>query len=196
MSKGDIKSKFFAHPTALVDKPVAIGDGTKIWHFSHIMKNAKIGTDCSFGQNVYVGSGAIVGNNVKVQNNVSIYDGVTLEDYVFCGPSMVFTNDLNPRVQYPKHGEYVGTTVCFGASIGANVTVVCGNTIGRHAFIGSGSVVTKDIPDYALAFGNPAQVRGWVCECGNKLTFDNEKTQCEKCKKRYEKKDNIVKQKQ
>ncbi|MFA5134743.1 MAG: acyltransferase [Patescibacteria group bacterium] len=188
------KKPYFAHETSLVDEPATIGSGTKIWHFAHIMKGAKIGKNCSFGQNVYVGSGAIVGDNVKVQNNVSIYDGVTLEDYVFCGPSMVFTNDLNPRCKYPKHGHYVNTTIRYGASIGANVTVVCGHTIGRHAFIGSGSVVTKDIPDYALAFGNPAKIQGWMCECGTKLSFAGGDAQCATCKRKFTKKDTIIKE--
>ncbi len=180
--------KYFVHESSFVDEPCEIGEGTKIWHFCHIMKGAKIGKNCSLGQNVNVGGGAIIGNNVKIQNNVSIYDGVTLEDYVFCGPSMVFTNDPKPRSKYPLGREnYLPTLVKEGTSIGANTTVVCGNTIGKHAFIGSGSVITKNVPDYALAYGVPAKVCGWVCECGQKLEFNNQTAQCVKCSRKYRK---------
>lgn len=186
--------KYFAHETSYIDEPCEIGKDTKIWHFCHVMKGAKIGKNCSLGQNVNVGGKAVIGNNVKIQNNVSIYDGVILEDYVFCGPSMVFTNDINPRSKYPKHGQYISTLVKEGASIGANAVIICGITIGKHAFIGSGSVVTKDIPDYALAYGSPAKVHGWVCECGQKLNFEKDQTQCSKCKLQYKKENNQVKQ--
>jgi len=186
------QTKYTAHPTAVIDEPVEIGAGTKIWHFCHVMSGAKIGKDCSLGQNVNVGGKAVIGLGVKIQNNVSVYDGVVLEDYVFCGPSMVFTNDNNPRAEYPKHGDYLTTLVKKGASIGANATIVCGHTIGSYAFIGSGSVVTKDIPDYALAYGNPARIYGWMCECGEKLSFQNDRATCQKCKKSYTKINNKV----
>lgn len=170
---------YFAHETSIIDQNVPIGKGTKIWHFSHISSGAIIGSNCTLGQNVFVGGKAIIGNNVKIQNNVSVYDGVTLEDYVFCGPSMVFTNDLVPRSKYPKHGNYAATKVKEGASIGANVTIVCGVTIGKHALIGSGSVITKDVPDFALVYGNPGTIKGWVCEHGNKLDFsEGKETTC------------------
>ncbi len=187
---------YFAHPSSIIDEPVTIGDETKIWHFTHIMSGAKIGTHCSFGQNVNVAGKAIIGNYVKVQNNVSVYDGVQLEDYVFCGPSMVFTNDLNPRAKYPKGSEhFVKTLVQEGASIGANATIVCGNTIGKHAFIGSGSVVTKSVPDYAIVYGSPAVLKGWMCECGEKLDLnERDECECQDCKRKYEKLDNKVTQ--
>jgi len=181
-----MKNNFFKHASSFIDDPCEIREGTKIWHFCHIQSGAKIGKNCSIGQNVNVGGKAVIGDNVKIQNNVSVYDGVTLENYVFCGPSMVFTNDLNPRSKYPKQGKYLKTLVKVGASIGANATVVCGITIGCHAFIGSGSVVTKDIPDYALAYGIPAKVNGWVCECGNKLSFENGSATCSICSLQYQ----------
>lgn len=181
------KKNYFVHESSYIDEPCEIGEGTKIWHFCHIMQGAKIGNNCSLGQNVNVGGKAIIGNNVKIQNNVSVYDGVTLEDYVFCGPSMVFTNDINPRSKYPKHGHYLKTLVKEGASIGANATIICGVTIGRHSFIGSGAIVTKDIPDYAFVYGVPAKVQGWVCECGIKLVFETENTKCIKCGLTYKK---------
>lgn len=184
---------FFAHPTSVIDDDAAIGSGTKIWHFCHIATGAIIGKECTLGQNAFVSGRARIGDHVKIQNNVSVYDGVVLENYVFCGPSMVFTNDINPRSRYPKHGNFLQTIVKEGASIGANATVVCGITIGRHAFIGSGAVVTKDIPDYALAYGIPAKVYGWVCECGQKLEFSEDATTCTSCHKRYNLTDNILK---
>jgi UDP-2-acetamido-3-amino-2,3-dideoxy-glucuronate N-acetyltransferase len=176
---------YFIHPTAIVDEPVEIGEGTKIWHFTHIMSGARIGRDCIIGQNVFVGSGALLGNNIKVQNNVSIFDGVTFEDDVFCGPSMVFTNVFNPRSFISRKKEFRKTSVRKGATIGANVTIVCGNTIGQYAFIGAGSVVTKDIPDYALVYGNPGSVKGWVCQCAEEITFRSGKGVCKACGKRY-----------
>jgi len=179
--------KYFAHKSAYVDKGAVIGEGTQIWHFSHIMKGARIGNNCKIGQNVVIANNVKIGNNVKIQNNVSVYDNVTLEDNVFCGPSMVFTNIINPRSKYPQNtpDKYKNTIVKEGASIGANATIVCGNTIGSNAFIGAGSVVTKDVPGYALMYGNPAKIKGWMCECGTKLMFKNSKAVCEKCKRRY-----------
>ncbi len=160
---------FFVHESSYVDDGCEIGEGTKIWHFCHIMPGAKIGRGCNLGQNVVVSPQVAIGDNVKIQNNVSIYTGVILEDDVFCGPSMVFTNVVNPRSHVPRKDEYRQTLVKRGASIGANVTVVCGHTIGRYAFIGAGAVVTKDVPDFALIVGNPGRVSGWMCQCGIKL---------------------------
>lgn len=176
---------YFVHPTALVDEGTEIGQGTKIWHFAHIMSGARIGENCIIGQNVFIGSGAILGNNIKVQNNVSIFDGVILEDDVFCGPSMVFTNVFNPRSFISRKKEFRKTLVKTGATIGANVTIVCGNTIGLYAFIGAGSVVTKDVPDYALVYGNPGKVKGWVCQCAEEITFRSGKAVCRVCGKEY-----------
>lgn len=176
--------KYFAHDSTYVDKDVIIGDDTKIWHFCHIQSGTKIGNKCSLGQNVYVGSNVVIGNGVKIQNNVSVYEGVELEDYVFCGPSMVFTNDLSPRSKYPKGpGGYKKTLVKYGATIGANATIVCGNTIGKWAMIAAGAVVTKDVEDYALMTGIPARRKGWVCECGLPLKAD---MVCEECGREYE----------
>lgn len=179
---------YFVHESSYVDEPVEIGEGTKIWHFCHIQKNAKIGKNCTFGQNVNVANNVTIGSFCKIQNNVSIYEGVTLEDYVFCGPSMVFTNILDPKCKYPQVGAafYVKTLVKEGASIGANATIVCGHTVGKHALIGAGAVVTKDVPDYALVIGNPGKVAGWVSEAGQRLTFDKDGFAfCEKSQKRY-----------
>lgn len=179
---------FFKHESAYVDEPSEIGEGTKIWHFSHVQKNAKIGKNCVLGQNVNVANNVTIGDYCKIQNNVSIYEGVTLEDYVFCGPSMVFTNVLDPKCKYPQVGAefYKLTLVKEGASIGANATIVCGHTIGRHAMIGAGAVVTKDVPDYALIVGNPGRIVGWVSEAGKKLSFDKEGlAHCEKSGKTY-----------
>jgi UDP-2-acetamido-3-amino-2,3-dideoxy-glucuronate N-acetyltransferase len=163
-------SEPYVHESSYVDDGVFIGDGTKIWHFCHIHSGANIGANCSLGQNVNVGNNVKIGNGVKIQNNVSVYEGVELEDYVFCGPSMVFTNDLTPRAKYPKgKAFYKPTLVKYGASIGANATIVCGNTIGKWAMIASGAVVTKDVADYALMAGVPAKQIGWVCECGSVL---------------------------
>lgn len=186
--------RYYSHPTAVIDGKTKIGDGTKIWHFCHISSGAVIGKECTIGQNVYVGGRSKIGDHVKIQNNVSVYDGVTLDNYVFCGPSVVFTNDINPRSKYPKHGHYVETRVNEGASLGANATIVCGTTIGRYAFIGSGSVVTGDIPDYALAYGVPARTQGWICECGEKLPFTNNDGEitCAACKRQFSKRSNKV----
>lgn len=165
--------KYFVHESSYIDDNVNIGEGTKIWHFSHVLSGVTIGKNCSLGQNVNIGNNVIIGNGVKIQNNVSVYEGVELEDYVFCGPSMVFTNDLTPRSKYPKGKEgYLKTLVMEGATIGANATIVCGHTIGRWAMIASGAVVTKDVPDYALMAGVPAKQLGWVCECGKTLSED------------------------
>ena len=183
----------FIHPTAVVDEPVEIGQGTKIWHFTHIMSGARIGENCVIGQNVLIGSGAVLGNNIKVQNNVSIYDGVILEDDVFCGPSMVFTNVFNPRSFISRKKEFRNTLVKRGATIGANVTIVCGNTIGRYAFIGAGSVVTRDVPDFALVYENPGKVKGWVCQCGEEIIFRSGKAKCRMCGRKYKKEKTGVK---
>ena len=176
-------AEFFVHSTSVVDDNVEIGEGTKIWHFSHIQSGAKIGRNCSFGQNVNVSNNVMIGDGVKVQNNVSIYEGVELENYVFCGPSCVFTNDLTPRAKYPKGpAGYKKTLVKEGASIGANATVVCGHTIGRWALIGAGAIVTSDVPDHALMLGVPARRVGWACECGELL---DEGLICTKCARKY-----------
>jgi len=161
--------KYFVHPTAVIDEPCSIGEGTKIWHFCHIMKGARIGERCILGQNVFIGSDVVIGNNVKIQNNVSIYTGVELEDDVFCGPSCVFTNVSNPRSEIVRHHLYERTLVRRGATIGANATIVCGVTIGRYAFIGAGTVVVNDVPDYALMLGVPARQKGWMSRHGHRL---------------------------
>ena len=166
--------QFYAHQTAIIDEHCEIGEGTKSWHFSHIMAGSKIGKSCNIGQNVVVSPQVILGNNVKVQNNVSIYTGVICEDDVFLGPSMVFTNVINPRSAIIRKDSYMKTVVSKGATIGANATVVCGNNIGKFAMIGAGSVITKDVPPYALFYGNPARQMGWVSEYGHKLNFNNE----------------------
>jgi len=179
---------FYVNEHAVVDDNVQIGEGTKIWHFTHVQSGAKIGRKCILGQNVNVANNVTIGNFCKIQNNVSIYEGVTLEDYVFCGPSMVFTNILNPKCKYPQAGGefYINTLVKEGASLGANCTIVCGNTIGKNSLVGAGSVVTKDVPDYALVTGNPAKFAGWISEAGEKLNFDDKgEAYCEKSKKKY-----------
>ncbi len=193
------EKKYFVHESSYVDDGVEIGEGTNIWHFSHIQSGTKIGKNCSIGQNVNIGNNVVVGNNVKIQNNVSVYEGVVLEDYVFCGPSVVFTNIFNPRCEYPQRGSefYRKTLVKKGASLGANSTIVCGNTIGKRAFVGAGAVVTKDVPDYALVMGNPAGIAGWMCACGMKLDLSkspdtNEENRCKKCGKEYKKSGLIV----
>src|SRR6188768_4106283 len=163
---------YFAHPSAIIDENCQIGEGTKIWHFSHIMSGAVIGKNCNLGQNVVVSSKVILGNNVRVQNNVSIYEGVICEDDVFLGPSMVFTNVINPRSAVSRKNEYKQTLVRKGASIGANATIICGNEIGEYAFIGAGAVITKPVPAYALVVGNPAKQIGWMSEHGHRLHFD------------------------
>ena len=175
----------YLHPSAIVDAGATIGAGTRIWHWVHVCAGAKIGMGCSLGQNVFVGNKVVIGNNVKIQNNVSVYDDVTLEDDVFCGPSMVFTNVVNPRSHIPRQREYLQTLVKRGATIGANATVVCGYTIGEYAFIGAGAVVTRDVPPYALMLGNPARRAGWVCHCGERLPEETGDVNCPSCSKRY-----------
>jgi UDP-2-acetamido-3-amino-2,3-dideoxy-glucuronate N-acetyltransferase len=183
------ESSYFVHESSYVDQPASIGTGTRIWHFSHVMKNCSIGERCNIGQNVVVSPDVVIGNNVKIQNNVSVYTGCILEDDVFCGPSMVFTNVVNPRSHVLRRDEYKTTLVRRGASMGANSTIVCGITIGRYAFIGAGSVVTRDVPDYALMYGNPAKIRGWMCNCGIKLPLGVstgvEDTECPACGRQY-----------
>jgi UDP-2-acetamido-3-amino-2,3-dideoxy-glucuronate N-acetyltransferase len=180
---------FFVHESSYIDAGAIIGVKTKIWHFCHVMGGARIGRGCNIGQNVFIGADAVIGDNVKIQNNVSIYTGVVIEDDVFLGPSMVFTNVVNPRSHIQRRNEYQTTLVKRGATIGANATVVCGTTIGNYAFVGAGSVVTHDIPNYALAHGNPARVRGWMCWCGVRLDFSGEgepeKVTCHQCGKQY-----------
>ncbi|GAB5524330.1 MAG: acyltransferase [Roseivirga sp.] len=184
---------FFSHETAVIDEGCTIGDGTKIWHFSHIMPRCTIGQNCNIGQNVVVSPEVSLGNNVKVQNNVSIYTGVKCEDDVFLGPSMVFTNVINPRSAINRRGEYSNTTVRKGASIGANATIVCGNDIGEYAFIGAGSVITKEVLPYALIVGNPGRQIGWMSEFGFRLSFDADgRATCEESGEQYELMDNKV----
>ena len=184
---------FYAHETALVDEGCTIGEGTKIWHFSHIMSNCTIGQTCNIGQNVVVSPGVILGNNVKVQNNISIYTGVTCDDDVFLGPSMVFTNVINPRSAINRRDQYAKTHVGKGASIGANATIVCGHDIGAYAFIGAGAVVTKNVPAFALVVGNPARQLGWVGEYGHRLTFNAEGIAlCPESQQEYKLENNIV----
>jgi UDP-2-acetamido-3-amino-2,3-dideoxy-glucuronate N-acetyltransferase len=178
------EKKYFAHETAIVDDKCEIGEGTKIWHFSHVISGSKIGKNCNIGQNVVIGPNATIGNKCKLQNNVSVYKGVTLEDGVFCGPSMVFTNVYNPRAEISKMDQLRPTLVKKGASLGANCTIVCGHTIGTYAFIGAGAVITKEVPNHALMVGNPARQIGWMCECGEKLDLD---LRCFSCKKTYQK---------
>lgn len=191
------KKNYYVNEHAVVDDNVEIGEGTKIWHFTHVQSGSSIGRKCILGQNVNIGNNVTIGNFVKIQNNVSVYEGVELEDYVFCGPSMVFTNILNPRSKYPQVGAefYIKTQVKEGASLGANCTIVCGVTIGRFAFVGAGTVVTKDVPDFALVVGNPSKIKGWYSEAGKKLIFDENGTAfCEKSGKKYKLENNIVKE--
>jgi UDP-2-acetamido-3-amino-2,3-dideoxy-glucuronate N-acetyltransferase len=182
----DLTPLYFAHETAVIDEGCVIGEGTKIWHFSHIMPGCVIGEKCNIGQNVVISSEVTLGRNVKIQNNVSVYSGVTCEDDVFLGPSMVFTNVLNPRSTINRRGEYQKTLVQKGASIGANATIVCGNTIGTYALVGAGAVITKDVPPYALVYGNPSRQYGWVSEAGHKLDFnESNEAACPETGERY-----------
>jgi UDP-2-acetamido-3-amino-2,3-dideoxy-glucuronate N-acetyltransferase len=186
----------FVHQSSCVDEGAQIGAGTKIWHFCHVMSTARIGERCNIGQNVFVAGDVQIGNNVKIQNNVSLYTGVIVEDDVFLGPSMVFTNVVNPRSHVNRKEEYKTTLVKKGASIGANATILCGNTLGRYCFVGAGAVVTRDVPDYALVYGNPARIKGWMCQCGIELNFsmdgDTEIATCEACGHQYKKSGSTV----
>ncbi len=188
---------YFVHESSYIDEDVEIGEGTKIWHFCHIMNNTKIGNKCNIGQNCVIGPNVVLGNNVKVQNNVSIYEGVEIEDDVFCGPSMVFTNVINPRSHISRKHEFKKTKLCKGTTIGANATIVCGHTLGNYSFVGAGSVVTKNVPDYAMVYGNPAKIRAYVCQCGIKLTNnakidDNQILECECCHMKYRVKNGLL----
>lgn len=189
--------EYFVHETAVVDSPCRIGAGTRIWHFSHVMPDCEIGERVNIGQNVYVSAGCVIGNGCKIQNNVSIYTGVILEDEVFCGPSMVFTNVLNPRAFIERKDEYRRTLVGRGASIGANATILCGVTLGRYCFVGAGAVVTRDVPDYATIYGNPARLRGWTCYCGVQLPLgvdpeSREEGRCPACGRIYTRRGLVV----
>ena len=177
-----------------MDEPCEIGAGTKIWHFSHIMSGCKIGDNCNIGQNVVISPGVVLGNNVKIQNNVSVYTGVKCEDDVFLGPSCVFTNVINPRSHVSRKSEYRETVLERGCSVGANSTIVCGHRLGKYSLIGAGSVVTKDVPAYALVKGNPARVSGYVCNCGEKLHFAGDVAECASCKRKYIKDENGVRE--
>jgi UDP-2-acetamido-3-amino-2,3-dideoxy-glucuronate N-acetyltransferase len=187
---------FFVHESSYVDEGAQIGAGTKIWHFCHVMGSAKIGERCNIGQNVFVAADVIIGNNVKIQNNVSLYTGVTLEDDVFLGPSMVLTNVINPRSHVSRKDEYKTTLIKKGASVGANATIVCGVTLGRYCFIGAGAVVTRNVPDHALVYGNPGRVQGWICQCGVRLNFETldtkEQAVCQECGESYLKNGQVV----
>lgn len=187
---------YFVHESSYVDNGAQIGRGVKIWHFCHIMGDTRIGADCNIGQNVFIASHVSIGSNVKIQNNVSVYTGVTIEDDVFLGPSMVFTNVVNPRSHVNRKDEYRPTLVKRGATVGANATIVCGVTLGRYCFVGAGAVVTRDIPDYALVYGNPARVQGWMCQCGLRLAFeqagDTEWAHCDACGREYRKDGQVV----
>ena len=176
---------YFVHESSYVDEGAVVGDGTRIWHFCHVLSGARIGRNCSLGQNVNIGGKAVLGDGCKIQNNVSIYDRVILEDHVFCGPSCVFTNVLNPRAHVSRKDQYRQTLVRRGATIGANATILCGTTIGQYAFVGAGAVVTKDVPDFALVYGNPARENGWMCRCGVKLKVTGNAGACEECSTRY-----------
>lgn len=184
-------SDYFVHPSSYVDEGAEIGTGTRVWHFCHIMGKARIGRNCNLGQNVFVADGVVIGNNVKIQNNVSVYKGVIIEDDVFLGPSMVLTNVINPRSHVNRKSEYQTTLIRRGASVGANATIVCGVTLGEYCFVGAGAVVTHDVPAYALVYGTPARIQGWVCQCGVRLVFrvegSQERAVCEKCGRCYKK---------
>ena len=192
----DNNKEYFVHESSYIDEPSKIGAGTKVWHFSHIMKNCIIGENCNIGQNVVISPDVVIGNGVKIQNNVSVYTGVICEDNVFLGPSCVFTNVINPRSFISRKDEYKKTIIKEGASIGANSTIVCGHDIGKYAFVGAGSVVTKNIPDYACVVGNPARLLYYVCECSEKMNFNDDNFfKCPKCGKEYIIEDNIVRRK-
>ena len=190
--EADIPRDVYIDESAIVDKDVKIGKGTNIWHFSHLLSGSRIGKRCNIGQNVVVGPDVSIGNGCKIQNNVSVYNGVTLENNVFCGPSVVFTNVHNPRANIRRMDEVRRTLVREGATLGANCTIVCGNTIGKYAFIGAGAVVTDNVPDYALVVGNPGRISGWMCQCGIQLDFKGHSSICEKCGLRFRKKEGLV----
>jgi UDP-2-acetamido-3-amino-2,3-dideoxy-glucuronate N-acetyltransferase len=188
----DTGAAYYAHETAVIDQPCQIGAGTKIWHFSHLMRDCRIGERCNIGQNVLISSGCVVGDNVKIQNNVSVYSGVTIEDDVFLGPSMVFTNVLNPRAYIERKTEYRPTLVARGATVGANATIVCGLTLGEYCLVGAGAVVTRDVAAFATVYGNPARLRGWTCWCGVQLPLNVQsgasepaEVACRACARRY-----------
>ena len=187
---------FFVHNSSYVDEGAKIGAGTKIWHFSHVMSTAKIGESCTIGQNVFVAADVIIGKNVKIQNNVSLYTGVIVEDDVFLGPSMVLTNVVNPRSHINRKDEYKTTLIKQGASVGANATIVCGVTLGNYCFIGAGAIVTRSVPDYGLVYGNPGQLQGWMCQCGNRLEFEmlagQEQAACKECGESYLKMGQVI----
>jgi len=187
------KKEYFIHPSSYADEGALIGKGTKIWHFSHIMRGARIGRDCIVGQNVVMGAGTRIGDRCKIQNNVSIYKGVTLEDEVFCGPSCVFTNVYNPRAFIERKNEFLPTLVRRGATIGANATIVCGVTIGSYAFVGAGAVVKRDIPDHAIVAGIPAKKIGWACKCGVTLKIARGRSKCRSCGESYQSRNGIIK---
>jgi len=180
-----MERNFFAHESSYVDDGCTIGNGTKIWHFSHIMSDAHIGENCNISQNVYIESGVLIGNGVKIKNNVSLYDGIVIQDNAFLGPSSVFTNVINPRAFIERKDEFRKTIVKEGASIGANATIICGHSIGRYAFVGAGAVVTKDVPDFAMVYGSPAKVKGYICTCGERLLFCDNKAICRICGLKY-----------
>jgi UDP-2-acetamido-3-amino-2,3-dideoxy-glucuronate N-acetyltransferase len=190
VSRSTPRPDYFVHESAYVDKPAKIGRGTKIWHFSHVMKGAQIGKNCVLGQNVNVGGRAVIGNNVKIQNNVSVYDAVHLDDFVFCGPSMVFTNVSNPRSEIVRKSEYKATHVKRGATLGANSTILCGTTIGAYAFVAAGAVVLRDVPPYALVAGVPARRIGWMCRCGVRIDAGAETVECSACGRVYQQTEN------
>lgn len=185
MSIPTTPASYFIHPSSIVEAGASIGPGTKIWHFCHVMDGAVLGERCVVGQGCYIGRGVNIGNNVHIQNNVSVYENVTLEDDVFCGPSMVFTNVINPRSHVPRKDEFRDTRVKRGASIGANATVICGHIIGRFAFVGAGAVVTRDVPDFALVLGTPARWAGWMCQCGVRLFIEGQEGRCSACGQEY-----------
>jgi UDP-2-acetamido-3-amino-2,3-dideoxy-glucuronate N-acetyltransferase len=186
------RPRYQVHESSYVDEDVDIGEGTTIWHFSHLLRNTKVGSGCRIGQNVVIGPNVTVGDQVKIQNNVSVYEGVTLEDHVFCGPSMVFTNVHNPRSEIRRMDELRQTRVRRGVTLGANCTVVCGITIGEYAFVGAGAVVLRDVPDYALIVGNPGRQVGWMCRCGERLRFADRISDCAACSRTYEKREELV----
>lgn len=188
-----MENKYKKHKTAEIEKGAKIGKGTKIWHHCQIKKSAKIGDNCTIGHNCFIGGGAVIGNNVKIQSNVDVWDKVCLEDYVFVGPSVVFTNDKNPRSKYPKlKKDWFPTLVKEGATIGANATIVCGVVVGKWSMTGAGTVIIKDVPEYALVVGNPGKVIGWICECGERLEFSKNEIQCKECQRKYQKNNDKV----